>query len=174
MFAKLTSAARAWLGNIRRTFQRWQGGERGSPQPWVNSPRHKIAYHPLERVILSDGVNRTLFEEYAAHRRNEQGDRETGWLLLGLRREDEAIVLATLPAGARSDAGVSHVRFNSAAQALGSRIVRQKDRGLVALGVVHTHPGSLRHPSDGDYQGDCQWVSCLRGQEGVFGIGTAG
>jgi hypothetical protein len=41
------------------------------------------------------------------------------------------------------------------------------------LGVVHTHPGSLRHPSDGDYQGDSQWVGNLRGREGVFGIGTA-
>jgi hypothetical protein len=41
------------------------------------------------------------------------------------------------------------------------------------LGVVHTHPGSLRHPSDGDYRGDSQWVGRLRGREGVFGIGTA-
>jgi hypothetical protein len=41
------------------------------------------------------------------------------------------------------------------------------------LGVVHTHPGSLRHPSEGDYQGDSQWVGRLRGGEGVFGIGTA-
>ena len=41
------------------------------------------------------------------------------------------------------------------------------------MGVVHTHPGSLRHPSDGDYQGDSEWVACLRGGEGVFGIGTA-
>jgi hypothetical protein len=39
--------------------------------------------------------------------------------------------------------------------------------------VVHTHPGSLRHPSDGDLRGDGQWVGNLRGQEGVFGIGTA-
>jgi hypothetical protein len=38
---------------------------------------------------------------------------------------------------------------------------------------VHTHPGSLRHPSDGDYHGDSQWVAGRRGQEGVFGIGTA-
>jgi len=38
---------------------------------------------------------------------------------------------------------------------------------------VHTHPGSLRHPSDGDYRGDSQWVAQLRGKEGVFGIGTA-
>jgi hypothetical protein len=41
------------------------------------------------------------------------------------------------------------------------------------LGVVHTHPGSLRHPSDGDFRGDSLWVGQLRGGEGVFGIGTA-
>ena len=65
------------------------------------------------------------------------------------------------------------MRFNSTAQALGSRIVRQADRRLTLLGVVHTHPGSLRHPSDGDFRGDSQWVGQLRGGEGVFGIGTA-
>ena len=54
-----------------------------------------------------------------------------------------------------------------------SRIVRQTDRRLAILGVVHTHPGSLRHPSDGDYRGDSQWVGQLRGGEGIFGIGTA-
>jgi hypothetical protein len=32
----------------------------------------------------------------------------------------------------------------------------------------------LRHPSDADYRGDSQWVRhCVRGGEGVFGIGTA-
>jgi len=40
------------------------------------------------------------------------------------------------------------------------------------LGVVHTHPGKLRHPSHGDYDGDRVWVRNLRGEEGVFGIGT--
>ena len=40
------------------------------------------------------------------------------------------------------------------------------------LGVVHTHPGRLRHPSHGDYDGDRVWVRNLRGEEGVFGIGT--
>jgi hypothetical protein len=44
---------------------------------------------------------------------------------------------------------------------------------LTLLGVVHTHPGSLRHPSGGDYRGDIDWVANLRGREGVFGIGTA-
>jgi hypothetical protein len=92
---------------------------------------------------------------------------------MGLREASEAVVLATLPAGARREASVSHVRFNSTAQALASRIVRQVDRRLTILGVVHTHPGSLRHPSEGDFRGDSQWVRHLRGSEGVFGIGTA-
>jgi hypothetical protein len=52
-------------------------------------------------------------------------------------------------------------------------MVRQADKRLTILGVVHTHPGSLRHPSDGDFRGDRLWVSQLRGREGIFGIGTA-
>jgi proteasome lid subunit RPN8/RPN11 len=113
-----------------------------------------------------------LFEEFAAHRKEARGEEETGWLLLGERKAHEAVVLATLPAGARREASVSHVLFNSMAQALGSRIVRQAQRRLTMFGVVHTHPGTLRHPSDGDFQGDSQWVRNLRGGEGVFAIGT--
>jgi len=128
---------------------------------------------PLERVLLTDGVGRTLFEEYAAHRATPRGKEETGWMLLGLRDQREAIALATLPAGTRADRSATHVVFNSLAQAVGSRIVRQSDRRLTILGVVHTHPGTLRHPSDGDLRGDRVWVQRLRGQEGVFGIGTA-
>jgi proteasome lid subunit RPN8/RPN11 len=130
-------------------------------------------YLPLQRVLLTDEVARTLFEEYAAHRKAERGDEETGWVLLGHREAKEAIVLATLPAGSLSDAGVAHIRFNSTGQALASRIVRQHDKRLAILGVVHTHPGSLRHPSDGDLRGDREWVRKLRRSEGVFGIGTA-
>jgi proteasome lid subunit RPN8/RPN11 len=124
-------------------------------------------------VLITDGVGRTLFEEYASHRAQARGDEETGWILMGIRNPKEAVVLATLPAGAERDASVAHVRFNSQAQALGSCIVRQQDRRLAMLGVVHTHPGSLRHPSDGDYRGDHLWVRNLRGGEGIFGIGTA-
>jgi hypothetical protein len=124
-------------------------------------------------VVLTDEVSRTLFDEYRAHRQGERGDEEIGWVLLGLREANEAIVLATLPAGAERRASASHVQFNASAQALGSRIVRQQDRRLTILGVAHTHPGSLRHPSDGDYRGDIEWVERLRGGEGVFGIGTA-
>jgi proteasome lid subunit RPN8/RPN11 len=130
-------------------------------------------YQPLRRVLLTTGVARTLFHEYSAHRRSDRGDEETGWVLLGWRDEDDAVVRATLPAGADREAGEAHVRFNSTVQAVASLIVRQSDRKLTMLGVVHTHPGSLRHPSDGDFRGDIQWVGQLRGGEGLFGIGTA-
>ncbi len=141
-----------------------------SPRPVSRASR---TYLPLRRVLLTDGVSRTLFEEYANHRESPRGDEETGWMLLGLREADEAVAVATLPAGTEREAGVAHVRFNALAQTVGSRFIRQYDRRLVTLGVVHTHPGSLRHPSDADFRGDGQWVSQLRGKEGVFGIGTA-
>jgi proteasome lid subunit RPN8/RPN11 len=130
-------------------------------------------YLPLAELVLTDGVSRTLFRQYEEHRREARGREETGWVLLGHRLENRAIALAALPAGAEREAGVAHVRFNTLAQAVASRILRQEDRQLGILGVVHTHPGSLRHPSDGDFEGDSAWVRLLPGQEGVFGIGTA-
>ncbi len=148
----------------------------GTPRPvpaLAAAPARPGVGEPLRRLLLTDGVGRTLFEEYAAHRAEERGSEETGWMLMGLRQRDEAIALATLPAGTQCDAGVAHVLFNSTGQALGSRIVRQSDRRLTILGVVHTHPGSLRHPSDGDFRGDSVWVCDRRGGEAVFGIGTA-
>ena len=132
----------------------------------------RAAHGPLRRAVLTDGVGRTLFEEYEAHRQGERGHEETGWVLLGLRERQEAIVLASLPAGNDRDAGTGHIRFSSEAQVVGSRILRQADRRLTILGVVHTHPGSLRHPSEEDYRGDSLWVGRLRGKEGIFGIGT--
>jgi len=170
MWQALASTAQQLLSDFRRSMARSRRPA-GSPRP-VSAP---IApnYLPLERVLLTDGVGRTLFEEYAQHRSDTRGDEETGWIILGLRDATEAVVLATLPAGAEPDASVAHIRFNSTGQALASRIVRQTDRRLTILGVVHTHPGSLRHPSDGDYRGDSEWVGKLRGKEGVFGIGTA-
>jgi proteasome lid subunit RPN8/RPN11 len=169
--------ARQRLGQFARqlwdVFHRSLLGPR-TPVPALRpEPPPPGPFEPLRRVLLTDSVGRTLFEEYSAHRAAERGDEETGWVLMGLRERDQAVALATLPAGTRRDAGVAHVRFNSSAQALASRIVRQTDRRLTILGVVHTHPGSLRHPSDGDFQGDSQWVQQRRGAEGVFGIGTA-
>jgi proteasome lid subunit RPN8/RPN11 len=169
MLQGLFGRATELLGELQRTLL--------GPRPAARAPapakRPPIVLGPLRRVLLTDGVGRTLFEEYASHRACTRGEEETGWVLLGLREAEEAVVLATLPAGTRSEASVSHVRFNSNAQALASRIVRQSDRRLTILGVVHTHPGTLRHPSEGDLKGDGQWVGQLRGREGVFGIGTA-
>src|SRR5262245_38488320 len=57
----------------------------------------KPGYHALRRLLLTDGVSRTLFEEYASHRESARGEEETGWLLLGHREADQAVALATLP-----------------------------------------------------------------------------
>lgn len=165
----------AWKDLIRTTadqVRRWTVPKPGSPLPSSDEPGEARRYEPLTRVILTDEVSRTLFGEYAAHRQTDRGREETGWALLGLRDTNTATVLATLPAGANRDAGQEHVLFNTEAQALASRIVRQADRRLTLLGVVHTHPGTLRHPSGGDLRGDREWVKRLRGGEGVFAIGT--
>jgi proteasome lid subunit RPN8/RPN11 len=170
MFQALVSSAGRRARDLLQSFFRRRTAALESAEslaiPAVN-------YLPLERVQFTDGVGRTLFEEYAEHQAGSRGEEETGWVLLGVREEQEAIVLGTLPAGTERDAGVGHVQFNSSGQVLGSRIVRQTDRRLTILGVVHTHPGSLRHPSDGDLRGDSLWVGQLRGREGIFGIGTA-
>jgi len=169
MFQALIASSARFLTGLRRSFLSHRLPPPEVPEPVV-APRR---YERLQQVLLTDEVSRTLFEEYAVHRHSQRGEEETGWVLLGIREAHEALVLATLPAGAQRVAGVAHVRFNSTAQAVASRIIRQWDRRLTMLGVVHTHPGSLRHPSDGDYRGDVQWVGRLRGGEGIFGIGTA-
>src|SRR5437868_2703830 len=171
MLQALASAAGRLLTDLGRSLR--APAAVPAPHRTPASPLSADNFRPLRRVTLTDEVGRTLFEEYAGHRKGSRGDEETGWVLLGLRERDEAVALATLPAGSGCDASVAHVQFNSSAQALGSRIVRQLDRRLGMLGVVHTHPGSLRHPSDGDFRGDSKWVAQLRGGEGVFGIGTA-
>jgi proteasome lid subunit RPN8/RPN11 len=170
MLQALVSTARGLLNDFMRA---WHRPEQTPPPPREVAAPVAANYSPLRRVLITDEVGRTLFEEYAGHRAAERGVDETGWVLLGRREAHEAIVLATLPAGSKSDAGVAHIRFNSTGQAVASSIVRQQDRRLTTLGVVHTHPGSLRHPSDGDFRGDRDWVRKLRGKEGVFGIGTA-
>ena len=171
MLQALVSAASRLLHDLNRSYLADRFPPRFADETPALSPRN---YQPLRRVALTDGVGRTLFEEFAEHRRGVRGEEETGWVLLGTRDRDEAVVMATLPAGAERSAGVAHVHFNPDAQALASRIVRQVDRRLTMLGVVHTHPGTLRHPSDGDFRGDSAWVGQLRGREGVFGIGQIG
>lgn len=173
MLQSLVSTARRVLQDVRRSLVPEQRLSVERPEPQVTASPTSKKYRQLQRVVLTDGVGRTLFEEYAAHRESARGEEETGWVMLGIRDQAEAIVLATLPAGTEREASSGHVQFNTRGQALGSLIVRQIDRRLTMLGVVHTHPGSLRHPSDGDYRGDSVWVGQLRGREGIFGIGTA-
>jgi len=171
MLRRFVSVACRWLQSGSDSLQALLT-DRLPPPELFNSAGAR-SYQHLEYVTLTEQVQHTLFEDYATHRRSARGEEEIGWVLLGTREDNEVRVLATLPAGADRQAGVAHVRFNSDAQAVASRIVRQADRRLGIVGVVHTHPGSLRHPSDGDYQGDILWVGQLRGGEGVFGIGTA-
>src|SRR5262245_61419208 len=134
MLQTLVNTAGRLLSDLQRV---WRRERLLISDPEVSSWIAPGFYRPLRRVTLADEVGRTLFEEFAAHRQGERGDEETGWLLLGLRQESEAVVLATLPAGANRDAGVAHVQFSSGAQVLGSRIVRQRDKRLVPVGVVH-------------------------------------
>ena len=141
---------------------------RKRPEPPVAPPAEAV-----QRVVLMSEVQRTLFDDFSRHRATQRGDEEIGWLLLGVRAGDAIEVHATLPAGEFREAGVAHVQFNCDAQALASRIVRQNAKHLQIVGVVHTHPGILRHPSSGDFHGDREWVRRLRAQEAVFAIGTA-
>src|SRR5207237_2790356 len=87
-------------GRLAAEFNRLFFGQRLPVTPTrdvpLPAPRR---YQPLTRLVLTDGVGRTLFEEYAEHREGAHGDDETGWVLLGVREASEALVLATLPAG---------------------------------------------------------------------------
>jgi len=166
-FAKVLELSRSALARWRRRLIADRPTMAVVP---VAAPK---VYRPLQRVVLADGVLDTLFNDFARHRATARGDEEFGWAILGIREESEAIVVAALPAGAQRHASLTHIQFHSNAQAVAARLLRQRDRRLGMLGVVHTHPGSLRHPSSGDYRGDIRFVARLRGREGVFGIGTA-
>lgn len=167
----MASAWKEAIRNAARAARKWADRVSAPVAPLKPIVSHVI-YEPIRKVLLTDEVSRMLFDEYSAHRKTERGTEETGWVLLGIRNGDEAIVMVTLPAGAERDAGEGHVQFHAEAQAVASRIVRQSDKRLSLLGVVHTHPGTLRHPSSGDFCGDREWVRNLRGGEGIFGIGT--
>lgn len=168
----LSLAQRMWRQLLSLVRPEVKPVESAGALPAVSAVKGTQLGH-LQRVLVSSAVLESLFDMFVEHRQSERGEEETGWLLLGYRREQEAIVLAALPAGTFREAGVAHVRFNTLAQAVATRILRARDRQLTILGVVHTHPGTLRHPSRGDYEGDSKWVLLLPGKEGIFGIGTA-
>lgn len=136
-------------------------------------PATAATLEPLECVVLTDGVTRTLFDGYGDHRRSSRGGEEIGWVLLGHRRGNRVVALAALPAGMERDAGAAHVRFNPDVQELATHVLRQADRMLTVVGIVHTHPGDLRQPSGGDFDGDRLWVQRLKSGDAVFAIGTA-
>src|SRR5438132_8918872 len=121
MLQALVNGAGRLVQDLRRSILRPFAGQ---AEQRAVAARPARQFLPLKRVLLTDDVGRTLFEEYAAHQASSRGEEETGWVLLGLREEEEALVLATLPAGAGRDAGVGHVQFNSCGQVVGSRIVR--------------------------------------------------
>src|SRR5438552_17942165 len=103
-----TLARRVWT-YFRRSFFP-PPRPRSLPSP---APVSAVELQPLRRLRLTEGVAQTLFEEYAEHRRGPRGAEETGWVLLGTREQDEAVAVATLPAGTRRDAGVAPVPFAS-------------------------------------------------------------
>src|SRR5262245_56952266 len=114
MFQALVNAARQVIKEVAWSFQRLRPSI-----PLKEGLAAPPSYGPLHRVLLTDGVSRTLFEEYAAHRAGSTGEEETGWVILGHREATQAVILATLPAGALSEAGVAHVRFNALGQSVG-------------------------------------------------------
>src|SRR5579871_4563920 len=109
MLQGLIGRANELLGDLQRTLLRPRPT---APAPTAPAAPARVSYGPLRRVVLTDGVVHTLFEEYAGHRAEARGEEETGWVLMGLREAEEAVVLATLPAGTRAEASVAHVLFN--------------------------------------------------------------
>src|SRR5260370_27218364 len=94
MLQALVSTAGRLLNDLNRSLFR-------RPPPPVEEPAPSPVprtYQRLQRLVLTDQVCRTIFEEYAAHRQGARGEEETGWVLLGLREADEVVVLAELPA----------------------------------------------------------------------------
>src|SRR5262245_55324291 len=90
MLQVLVSTASQLLADLNRSLLR-EKKPTAAPRPMIAGPVAR--YQPLQRVLLTDGVGRTLFEEYATHRAQARGDEETGWMLMGLREKDEALVL---------------------------------------------------------------------------------
>ena len=166
----------SWQDIVSFASERWRALARlfVAARPTLSEPAiSPKPYRRLERIVLAEGVVRTLFDDFDRHRETSRGEEEFGWVLLGVREEVEAVVLAALPAGAQRHASLTHIQFHSSAQAVATRLLRQTDKRLAMLGVAHTHPGSMRHPSSGDYRGDIRFVTRLRGREGIFAIGTA-
>src|SRR5436190_22467589 len=68
MLQALVRTASQLLTDVNRRLVR----ER-PPLPRPSAPPVPTAYQPLQRILLTDGVAHTLFEEYAAHRAEARG-----------------------------------------------------------------------------------------------------
>src|SRR5207244_3346903 len=80
MLQALVSTASHLLQDLQRSLSRPRPGRH--PAAHGQAPAG-ITYGPLQRVLLTDGVGRTLFEEYAGHRAQARGEEETGGDLRG-------------------------------------------------------------------------------------------
>jgi len=88
MLQVLVQTAHRLFHDLSSTLKRGQGGSASADRPATEQGQR---YLPLERILLTDGVSRTLFEEYAAHRDSARGNEETGWQLLGFRESTQAV-----------------------------------------------------------------------------------
>jgi proteasome lid subunit RPN8/RPN11 len=140
----------------------------------------------LEKVILMKPIADLLFGEYGKHLQGPHAEKEMGWVLLGhtsiaqysnpdksTTQSWAAMVTDIISSSTTGhDSGVGHFVFDS------DEVLRQYSKltlrklGLEVLGMVHTHPGGNRYPSDADLLQDLQWVPTLKAKKGIFGIGT--
>ncbi len=126
-------------------------------------------YLPLRCIVLTAGCARSIAEEGAAHA--ARSDAETGWLLVGRRRTDDCLVLATLPPGPKAVADRCNLSWDREWQARCYREMWETNRGVRVLGSVHTHPpeGTI-YLSSADLWAFRGWVEVMDGREGAFGI----
>ena len=75
MLQGLVSRARQLAQDLQRSLRR------PAPAARPAARAAPAAYGPLARVLVTDGVGRTLGEEYADHRAAARGEGETGWVL---------------------------------------------------------------------------------------------
>lgn len=125
---------------------------------------------PLCRVLFTEGCVWSLFTDFLNHIYISTS--ETGWLLLGERRQDECVVQAVLPPGPNAQQDNHRISFDRDWQCEMVRRLRRRRRDLLILGLAHTHPPGCERPSDADLFADRMWSGLLPGHEGVYGIGV--
>ena len=114
------------------------GGRRIAPATTPTGPSRR----PAQPTPAGGAGRRREPDSFGVRARGtDRGAGRPEWLLLGLRRGDEAVALASLPAGAgrrRTPAMSASTRPPRSSPAGSSARMRQ----LTLLGVVHTHPGA--------------------------------